>query len=82
MTPQALPRTEGCATLTRRTPDQRANRDRPPVAPEVMLRLRRHMDYDLTRKVLAALECEGVKYVVFGAVALALHGLPRATEDR
>jgi predicted nucleotidyltransferase len=39
------------------------------------------MDYDLTRKVLAALENEGVKYVVFGAVALALHGLPRATED-
>lgn len=39
------------------------------------------MDYDLTRTVLAALEREGVKYVVFGAVALALHGLPRATED-
>jgi hypothetical protein len=39
------------------------------------------MDYDLTKKVLAALEREGVKYVVFGAVALALHGLPRATED-
>lgn len=39
------------------------------------------MDYDLTRKVLAALEREEVKYVVFGAVALALHGLPRATED-
>jgi hypothetical protein len=39
------------------------------------------MDYDLTRKVLAALEREGVQYVVFGAVALALHGLPRATED-
>lgn len=38
------------------------------------------MDYDLTRKVLAALEHEEVKYVVFGAVALALHGLPRATE--
>jgi len=39
------------------------------------------MDYDLTRNVLAALEREGVKYVVFGAVVLALHGLPRATED-
>lgn len=39
------------------------------------------MNYDLTRQVLAALEREGVKYVVFGAVALALHGLPRATED-
>jgi hypothetical protein len=39
------------------------------------------MDHDLTKSVLAALEREGVKYVVFGAVALALHGLPRATED-
>jgi hypothetical protein len=39
------------------------------------------MDYEITRTVLAALEREGVKYVVFGAVALALHGLPRATED-
>lgn len=39
------------------------------------------MDYDLTKRVLAALEREQVRYVVFGAVALALHGLPRATED-
>ncbi len=39
------------------------------------------MDYDLTKKVLAALESESVQYVVFGAVALNLHGLPRATED-
>jgi hypothetical protein len=39
------------------------------------------MDYELTKNVLAALEREGVLYVVFGAVALALHGLPRATED-
>jgi hypothetical protein len=39
------------------------------------------MNYDLTKQVLAALEREDVKYVVFGAVALALHGLPRATED-
>lgn len=39
------------------------------------------MDYELTRKVLAALEGAGVRYVVFGAVALALHGLPRTTED-
>jgi hypothetical protein len=39
------------------------------------------MNYELTRAVLSALEREGVKYVVFGAVALALHGLPRATED-
>jgi hypothetical protein len=39
------------------------------------------MDYDLTQKVLAALEREGAEYAVFGAVALNLHGLPRATED-
>jgi len=39
------------------------------------------MDYELTKKVLTALEREGVQYVVFGAVALALHGLPRATES-
>lgn len=39
------------------------------------------MDYELTKKVLAALEREGVQYVVFGAVALALLGLPRTTED-
>lgn len=31
--------------------------------------------------ILAALERERVRYVVFGAVALAIHGLPRATED-
>jgi hypothetical protein len=46
-----------------------------------MLGPRLTMDYDLTRKVLAALERERVDYVVFGAVALALHGLPRTTED-
>jgi hypothetical protein len=39
------------------------------------------VDYDRTKRVLAALEREGVRYVVFGAVALNLHGLPRATED-
>jgi hypothetical protein len=39
------------------------------------------VDYELTKRVLAALEREHVQYVVFGAVALALHGLPRATED-
>lgn len=39
------------------------------------------MDYDLTKKVLAALEREGVRYKIFGAVALNLHGLARATED-
>ena len=39
------------------------------------------MDYDLTRRVLEALEQAGVRYVVIGGVALNLHGLPRATED-
>jgi hypothetical protein len=39
------------------------------------------MDYDLTKRVLAALEEAGAHYVVFGAVALNLHGVPRATED-
>jgi hypothetical protein len=39
------------------------------------------MDFELTRRVLAALEREQARYVVFGAVALAIHGLARATED-
>lgn len=39
------------------------------------------MDYDVTRRVLEALERAGVRYVVIGGVALNLHGLPRATED-
>jgi hypothetical protein len=38
------------------------------------------MDIEQTTRVLAALERERVQYVVFGAVALAVHGLPRATE--
>jgi hypothetical protein len=39
------------------------------------------VEFELTRQILAALEREGVRYVVFGAVALAIHGLARATED-
>ena len=39
------------------------------------------MDYEVIKRVLAALESRGVKYVIFGAVALNLHGLARATED-
>jgi hypothetical protein len=39
------------------------------------------MDFDSVRNVLAALERERVEYVVFGAVAINLLGLPRATED-
>ena len=39
------------------------------------------MDYESTKRVLAALEREGVRYVIFGAAALNLHGLARFTED-
>ena len=39
------------------------------------------MDYEVIKRVLAALESRGVKYVIFRAVALNLHGLARATED-
>ena len=39
------------------------------------------MDYDVIKRVLAALEREGVRYVVFGAAALNFHGLARFTED-
>jgi hypothetical protein len=39
------------------------------------------MDFDSVRNVLAALERERVEYVVLGAVAINLLGLPRATED-
>ncbi len=39
------------------------------------------MDFDVLKRVLAALESRGVKYAIFGAVALNLHGLARFTED-
>jgi hypothetical protein len=39
------------------------------------------MQVEPTRRVLAALEREGVAYVVFGGVAINLQGLARATED-
>ena len=39
------------------------------------------MDYDFTKRVLAALEQHQVHYAVFGAVALNLHGLARFTAD-
>jgi hypothetical protein len=39
------------------------------------------MELETTKQVLAALEREGVRYVVFGAVAINLLGLARATED-
>ena len=36
---------------------------------------------DETQRVLVALERHGVRYAVFGAVALNIHGFVRATED-
>ncbi len=39
------------------------------------------MNYEKTREVLAAFERKGVVYAIFGAVALNLHGLARATQD-
>ncbi len=39
------------------------------------------MDFDATEAVLTALEQESVRYAVFGAAALNLHGLARFTED-
>lgn len=41
----------------------------------------RTMDLDLIKRILMALEREEVRYVVFGAVAINLLGLARATED-
>ncbi len=39
------------------------------------------MNYEASRKILAAFGEEGVRYLVFGGVAVNLHGLPRFTED-
>ena len=39
------------------------------------------MDFDACQRVLAAFERQGVRYAVFGAAALNLHGLARFTED-
>jgi hypothetical protein len=39
------------------------------------------MEFDLLKRVLAALEARGVRYAIVGAVALNLHGLARSTED-
>ena len=39
------------------------------------------MDFATLKSVLAAFEREGVRYAVFGAAALNLHGLARFTED-
>jgi hypothetical protein len=39
------------------------------------------MNVEMVRRVLEAFEAEGVDYVVFGAAAINLLGLARATED-
>lgn len=39
------------------------------------------MELDVLKRVLAALEARGVRYAIFGAVALNLHGLARSTDD-
>ena len=39
------------------------------------------MDLEIAKKILAAFEREGVRYVVVGAIAINLLGLARATED-
>jgi hypothetical protein len=39
------------------------------------------MDYMLLKRVIAALEARRVRYAVFGAIALNVHGHARITED-
>ena len=39
------------------------------------------MDFEVVKRILAALEREQVHYAIFGAVAMSLHGLARFTED-
>lgn len=39
------------------------------------------MDFETARRVLESLEEQGVRYAVFGGVALNFHGIARFTED-
>lgn len=39
------------------------------------------MDFEIAKRVLAALEEYGVRYAVFGGAALNFHGIARFTED-
>lgn len=39
------------------------------------------MDFEEARRILAAFEAEGVQYVLVGSMAMAAHGLIRATRD-
>ena len=43
--------------------------------------MRASMDFEILKRVLAALEARGVHYAIIGAVAMNLHGLARSTED-
>jgi hypothetical protein len=39
------------------------------------------LDFEILRRLIAAFEARGVRYAIFGAIAMNLHGLVRATED-
>ena len=39
------------------------------------------MDFEILKRLIAAFEARGVRYAIFGAIAMNLHGLVRATED-
>lgn len=39
------------------------------------------MTEELLRRILLALEREGVRYAIFGGIAVGVHGLSRATKD-
>jgi hypothetical protein len=39
------------------------------------------LDFQILRRLIAAFEARGVRYAIFGAIAMNLHGLVRATED-
>ncbi len=39
------------------------------------------VDFDILKRVIAALEARGVEYAIFGAIAMNLQGLIRTTED-
>ena len=39
------------------------------------------MDFEVLKRLIAALEARGVEYAIFGAIAMTLHGLVRTTED-
>ena len=49
--------------------------------PHYAARYTHHVDFATVKSVLAAFEREGVRYAIFGAAALNLHGLARFTED-